>query len=194
VSSDPFNLEELIFEKIAGGARVYDLEGNLLLYAEREGMSKLGKCIHVYPSKYIKREILTIKPLQKSLKEVIDLRMPVGLSFEVVESSGKSLGIISQTSVWERKLTKIVIDKWLIKVNDEVITKIEEVSLVRHLIRSYFFPCKYQIVSNGEIIGYFEQLRKFINFRYHMKINIPKVNTKLLVAWGILYSILSVRF
>ncbi len=145
-------------------------------------MSKLGKDIHIYPSKHIKREILTLKPMQKSLKEVIDLRMPVGLSFEVVEPSGKSLGTIRQTSVRERKLTKIVIDKWLIEVNDEVVAKIEEVSLVRHLIRSYSFPCKYQIVSNGEIIGSFEQLRKFINFRYYMKIDIQKICTKLLVA------------
>jgi len=192
--SDPFNLKELIFEKIAGGARVYDLEGNLLLYAEREGISKLGKSIHVYPSKHVKREILTLKPLQKSLKEVIDLRMPVGLNFEVVEPSGESLGVIRQTSVRERKLTKVVIDEWLIEVNGEVVAKLEEVSLVRHLIRSYFFPCKYQIVSKGEVIGSFEQLRKFTPFRYRMKIDIQKVSTKLLVAWGILYSILSVRF
>jgi len=190
MSSDPFNLKELMFEKIAGGARVYDLEGNLLLYAERKGISKLGKDIHVYPSKYSDREVLTIKPLQKPRKEAIFLWIPVGLKFEVVEPSGESLGVIRQ-----RKFVRVVIDKWLIEVNDKVVARIEEVSLVRHLVRSYFFPPKYRIVSKGEVIGSFKQLRQFTPFRYYMRIDdLEKVSTKLLVAWGILYTVLSVRF
>lgn len=187
---DPFSLKELLFEKIAGGARVYDLEGNLLLYAERKGMSKLGKDIHVYPSKYSKREVLTIKPLQKTYRELVFHTWPVGLEFEVIEPSKGVLGIIKQ-----RKLVRLINDEWLIEVGDEIMAKIEEASLIRHLIRSYFFPAKYQIISNGKVIGTFQQLQQFTPFRFHMKIeDRERVNPKLLISWGILYSMLSVRF
>ena len=51
-ASDPFNHSKYVFYKYAGAAGVFDGDGNLILYAEREGINKMGKSIHVYTNKY----------------------------------------------------------------------------------------------------------------------------------------------
>jgi len=185
---DPFEAKEFVFEKIVSGVRVYDSEGNPLLYAEREGVSKLGKEINVYASKHGGSRILTLRPLQRPWREALFLWMPIGLGFEVVEPSGEPLGTVRR-----RAIVRIIRDEWFIEERGEVVLRIIEKSPIAHVLRSYFFPSKYLIFRGGERVGTFEQVRRFTPFTYRMKIE-GRVNSKLLVSWGILNVILSVRF
>ncbi len=186
--ADPFSLTTYIFCKYAGAVGVLDVEGNTVLYAERKGIGKLGKDTHVYTSKYRSDEVMTIRS-PRALHELSPIRTFVTRKY-VVEASGEVIGEITQ-----RMLVNIVNDEWNIFSNGNYLGKVSETSLVRHVFHGLLLPRKYVIESaSGEIIGTIEELRSLANIKFLMEINEPEViDTRLLVAVGILFGLLKVR-
>ncbi len=187
---DPFSLTTYIFCKYAGAVGVLDTEGNTVLYAEREGISKLGKDTHVYTNKYKTNKVMTIHS-PRALDELSPIRTFVTRKYVVEDAvSGEIIGEITQ-----RMLVNIVNDEWDILSNGNYLGKVRETSLVRHVFHGLFLPRKYFIESaNGEIVGTIEELRSLANIKFLMEISDPGViDTKLLVAVGILFGLLKVR-
>jgi len=199
--TDPFGHNEYVFYKYAGAARVFDGNGNSILYAEREGGNKLGKPIHVYTSKYRTKELLTITS-PRGLKELVYVLgdgiglpwsiIPLSLEFRVTDATtGKVVGSAVQRS--RRRITK---DEWFLTSGGITVGKLTS---IRYFTHSLIWPRKYRIVAQDErVVGTFEQhrdtLRDILNFKYTMKITDRCIDTRLLVAAGVVITALTISF
>ncbi len=63
---------------------------------------------------------------------------------------------------------------------------IDKLKSVRYILHSWIFPRKYEITAqDGRVVGTFRRHRDLLNFRYTMEITDRCIDTRLLVAVGI---------
>jgi hypothetical protein len=193
---NPFNHSEYIFCKYAGAVEVFDGNGNSVLYAEREGAKKIGKPIHVYTSKYRTNELLTILP-PKGRKEILysfgDYEFPwclfsPSLEYKVTDTvTGETVGSVVHKS--GQIITK---DEWILISDGKTVGKLKS---RRYFLHSIIRPREYEISASDErVVGEFSQHREMLNFKYTMEIKDRCIDTRLLVAAGIVITILKVSF
>ncbi len=199
-ASGPFNHSEYIFYRYAGAVGVFDGDGNPVLYAEREGTNKDGKAIHVYTSRHRTEELLTLcspkgrKELlyylgdRSLLLNLIFFIIPPRIEYTVTDAvTGEVIG-----SVVQRSRLIFVKDEWDLISGGKTAGRLVS---TRYFLHSIIWPRTYKIVAqDGNAVGTFRQHRKMLNFRYTMKIEDMCMDTRLLVAAGIVITILKATF
>jgi len=184
---DPFDRSEYVFLKYAGAVEVFDGNGNSVLYAEREGVNKIGKPIHVYTSKYRTKELLTILPPKgrKELAYAVFGIIPQELEYRVVDvATGEVIGCVVQRS--KQRITK---DDWILTSGGIIVGKLKS---RRYILHSMIWPRKYEIIApDGRVVGRFRQHRTIIS-KYTMEIADRCIDTRLLVAVGIIVTSLNI--
>ena len=199
--NDPFNHNEYVFHRYAGAVGVLDGDGNPVLYAEREGTNKMGKPIHVYTSRHRTEELLTISS-PKGRKELLynlgdrgsflfDLlffMIPPCAEYRVTDAvTGEAVGSVVHKS--RQIITK---DEWVFISGGKIAGRLKS---VRYFLHGIIWPRKYEIVTqDGGVVGTFRQHRDMLNFRYTMEITDRCIDTRLLVAAGIVITILKATF
>ena len=200
IVNDPFNHSEYVFHRCAGAVEVFDGDGNPVLYAEREGMNKMGKPIHVYTSRHRTEELLTLcspkgrKELlydlgdRSPLFNLIFFIIPPCIEYTVTDAvTGEVIG-----SVVQRSRLIFVKDEWDLISGGKTAGRLVS---TRYFLHSIVWPRKYKIVTqDGRVVGTFRQHRKMLNFMYTMKIEDMCMDTRLLVAAGIVVTILKISF
>ncbi|WP_202318750.1 hypothetical protein [Archaeoglobus neptunius] len=188
--ADPFNHSEYIFYKYAGAVGVFDGDGNSIMYAEREGVSKIGKPIHVYTSKYRTKELLTISS-PKIWKESVYISWPItppNWEYHVTDVAAKE----DVGSIVQKSRIRITRDDWLLISRGITVGRLKS---IRYWLHSLIWPRKYKIIAqDGREVGTFEQHREILNFKYTMTITEQCIDTRLLVAAGIIITALNTGF
>ncbi len=198
---DPFDHSKYVFYKYAGAVEVSDGYGNSILYAVREGINKLGKPIHVYTNKYRTEELLTISS-PKGRKELFyDLGDHGSLLFDLLffmihpcieyrvtdAVTGEIVGSVVQKS--RQIITK---DEWVLISGGKIVGRLKS---VRYFLHGMIWPRRYEIVAqDGRVVGKFRQHRNVSNFKYTMEITDQCIDTRLLVAAGIVIVTLKASF
>ncbi len=187
---DPFILSNYIFCKYAGAVGVLNMEGDVILYAEREGISKIGKDAYVYTSKHKTNKVLVIRA-PKAIEEL----NPTFTDREYVVEDLRTEEAVGK--IYQKKLVRIVNDEWLFLPADgsSVIGRVKETDIFRHFFHGLLFPRKYYIESSsGEIVGTIEELRSLANLKFAMDIEkLGVIDNRLLVSFGILLAMLKVQ-
>ena len=182
-----FSLSSYIFCKYAGAVGVLNPDGDLLLYAEREGMSKIGKDVYVYTDKYKSNKVLVIRA-PDAIKEL----NPTFTDREYVVEDLRAEEIVGEIS--QRKFVRLLNDEWTLSSKGEIVGKVRETDPIRHFFHGLIVPRKYYIESaSGEKVGIIEELRSIANLKFVMEIERPVIDGRLLVAIGILFAMLKVR-
>ena len=185
---DPFDHSEYTFQSMGGVViKVFDGSGNSVLYATRNSPIKYGKPIHVYTNKYRIKELLTISP-PRGLKELIYTLfglIPLNMEYRVVDvATGEVIGCVVQKS--KQRITK---DDWILTSGGITVGKLKS---RRYLLHSMIWPRKYEIIApDGRVVGRFRQHRTIIS-KYTMEIADRCIDTRLLVAVGIIVTSLNI--
>ena len=184
---DRFSLSNYIFCKYAGAVGVLNSDGELLFYAEREGMSKIGKDAYVYTNKYKSNRVLVIRAPNaiKELNPTFTDRTYVVEDFRTNEIVGE---------IGQRKFVRLFNDVWTLSLDGEMVGKVRETDLFRHLFHGLVIPRRYYIESaDGSKIGVIEELRSLANLKFVMEIERHAIDGRLLVAMGILLAMLKIN-
>lgn len=168
------------FLALTGKFRIYDLQGNLLLYSEQK-MFKLREDIRLYRDEQKSQEVLRIQA-----RQIIDF----AAAYDVYDSqSGQLLG------TWRRRgLKSIMRDEWdLLDANGALIGRLFEdsvgLALLRRLLLGALLPQNYDLAVGGERLGDLRQ--RFHLFRYILDLDFSmdtarRLDRRLGIAAGLL--------
>ncbi len=186
---DLFDCSEYVLYKYGEvsklGIRIFDGNGNPIIYAERRGLIRFGKPIYVYTDKYRTKELLRISP-PSWWKEFIYSGgfpffgfVPVSMEYSVTDSiTGEFVGSIVHES--RQRITR---DDWTLISGGKTAGWLKS---IRHILHSIIWPRTYEIVTqDGKVVGELKQHRDIYIYRYTMKIEDLCMDTRLLVAAGV---------
>ncbi len=95
-------------------------------------------------------------------------------------------------SVVQKSMQRITKDEWILISGGKTVGKLKS---VRYILHSLIWPRKYEITAqDGRVVGTFRQHRDTLNFRYTMEIKDRCIDTRLLVAAGIVIATIQATF
>lgn len=145
---------------LTGRFRVYDPQGNLVLYSEQK-MFRLREDIRVYADEERTREVLQIRA-----RQIIDF----SAAYDVfLSATGQKIGALRRKG-WN----SLVRDEWeILDVNDQPQAVLIEDSLQRALLRRFLLgtllPQDYDVLMDGTRVADLKQ--RFDLFRYILDID-----------------------
>ena len=164
---------------ISGRFRIFDPQGNLVLYSEQKAF-KLREDIRVYNDENKSSEVLNIQA-----RQIIDF----SAAYDVIDSaSGQKVGALRR-----KGFKSMLQDEWdVLDVNDQPIALLQEDSMMMALLRRFLsglIPQHYNVTMNGQQVADLKQ--NFNPFTYRLNIDFsPDVSNQLDKRLGIAAGIL----
>lgn len=183
--SNQYLLKRQVFA-LTGKFRVFDPNGNLLLFSEQK-MFKLREDIRVYADEAKTQEVLAIKA-----RQIIDF----SAAYDVIDSAtGQKVGALRR-----KGLASMLRDEWeILDVNDNVLGKLFEDSMGLALLRRFLtglIPQNYDLLFGETRVADYRQ--NFNPFTYQLNIDFSmdaahQLDRRLGIAAGILLAAIEGR-